>query len=383
MVLVTPVTVSLTLQQNSLRTAALVVFAIAMLSGLYLKPDFGLPLAVWGLVWINLVRRLLGGTDAHVENDPLIAAPLIALLPVVLGKSPTDLKSRRGTVSGVQVLIVIVSVLTTLPIVQQGTVLGTLRSFAFFVLPLVAGIRLSQHGREQELQAASRAAMLAIPAASIYGLVQYIASPVWDLNWLRSVTVAGGAFGSPEPGAFRLFGPTSSPLAFATVLGVGILLWLNSDRNRIVKAAVISPMALALVLTSVRTGVFALAITIAIALILQRGLAALLPLALASTVALALIQLASLLNPILAQRFDVLGLGSDVSFQARTQLLTASPAQSIFSLGTGAGSSSNGSVVTDNGYLAAFIEYGFAGGSLLVALVFLVVGISGRRVGAG
>lgn len=61
----------------------------------------------------------------------------------------------------------------------------------------------------------------------IYGLIQYLSPPPWEVLYL---TIAPLSFGKPEPLGIRVFSSLDGPPLFATVLMAGLLVLL-SDRN--------------------------------------------------------------------------------------------------------------------------------------------------------
>jgi O-antigen ligase len=97
---------------------------------------------------------------------------------------------------------------------------------------------------------------------------------------------------------------------------------------------------------------------------------AIVPLIVIVAVVAAVPTILGVIDPALVNRFSVaaLGSGSDTSLNSRVHLLDTSQG-SIFGFGGGPGASDRGSKVTDNGYLAEFIDFGTVGGVLLILLL--------------
>jgi O-antigen ligase len=196
----------------------------------------------------------------------------------------------------------------------------------------------------------------------------------WDMRWLQTVVLEQGiqSFGTPEPQQFRLFGPFTSPLAFALVLSVGIVCWAFSDARLWWRIAAIATMVVPLLLTQVRTSVFALALTLPIVALLHYRQRAVVPLVLIAGAVAAIPIILEAVSPGIVNRFSLSDINADTSYNSRLHLLDTN-VESVFGMGGGPGASARGSIVTDNGYLATFIEFGLLGGALFLVLLIVAL----------
>lgn len=337
---------------------------VALLGALFAVPRWSLPAALVSVVFIGLLRRLLGGSSGYVDNDPLIALPLVLALPGLI----RFLRFRRRATTPVWLgclLLALIVVEAVLALFRMGG-LDTIRSTAFQVAPLLLGLSLAARRDRNVVRSVLVTLKFATPVAAAYGVVQYFAPAPWDLAWLASRAAYANSFGSPEPGMFRLFGPSPSPLAFATLLGVGVLVWAFEPTRTAIRLPIIGLLIVPLLLTSIRTAVFAVIVAVLVsplALGRRPALGRLLAGGLGVVVSLVAV---TQVKPDILDRFELGGIGSDESFLARSSLLATNFFTSVLSLGRGPGSAGAGGATVDNGFLAAFIELGLLGGILWI-----------------
>lgn len=364
-------------------SSQLLVLAMGMLVGglvVLAYPRSAVYLSVGSFIFIGLVRRLLGGDASYVENDPLIAVPpMILLLFVAARPWGRRYVSRLAPLLGVLALYTVAIFLLVAPWSDQ--LIALVRGAVVFLAALLVGIALTFENYRRYAWDFVRATKWFSLAAAIYGVLQFALSPSWDLSWLRTVNTVVNSFGRAEPGEFRLFGPMTSPLAFATVLAVGVLVWAFDRESRIiVRALAIATLFVPLLLTSVRTAIFGLAVAGIVLALVTGGRRA-------TTILLGVIAGAALIPlvigifaPQLTDRFALDDLGSDTSFNARVELLAERTLGAVFSIGLGPGGSNRGATVVDNGFVAAFLDLGLVGGLLFLGAVVAVVVVSIRAV---
>ncbi|MDH2443035.1 hypothetical protein QDR37_03650 [Amnibacterium sp. CER49] len=331
-------------------------------------PAAVVPTAWTLIVFIGLVRKITAGSAGHVTNDPLIAAPYLLLVPLLFARFWWQPRYRAHLWIA---LVVAVDVAASFVVVllQGDSSLGTVRAFVEEAVAPLCALVLVHPALRGSIRATLTTVRITTLLAGIYGIWQYVSPPRWDLTWLQSVVSQGvQTFGVPVPQQFRLFGPLSSPLSYALVLAVGIACWAFSSGRLLPRLAAIAVMALPLLLTAVRTSVFALVIALPIAAIIRYRQRAIVPLVVILAGVAAIPTVLAGIDPNLVNRFSVTGLSQDTSYNARLQLLSNS-GDAVYSWGGGPGSSSSGSLVTDNGYLSQFIDYGLLGGVLLIVLV--------------
>ena len=354
------------------------VAAIGIVLLVLLVPAAVVPTAWVLVVFIGVLRKILAGSAGHVSNDPLIAAPYALLLPLLVARFWWGTRYRLHLWLAAAFAAVVFGAFLIV-LVQGTSSFGALRATVEQIAAPLCALALVHPKLRGSLRATVVTVRITAVLAALYGIVQYVAPPRWDMRWLENVVLEQGvqSFGQPIPGQFRLFGPLNAPLAFAVVLSVGIICWVFWSGRLWIKLAAIAVIAVPLLLTSVRTSVFALALTLPIAALVHYRKRAVVPLVAIIAAVAAIPTVLSVLAPDLVTRFSVATLGTDTSLNSRVRLLDTSTG-SIFGFGGGPGASSNGSIVTDNGYLAAFIDFGTLGGTLFLCLVLVALGVALR-----
>jgi hypothetical protein len=114
------------------------------------------------------------------------------------------------------------------------------------------------------LRAAARAFLIASPVIGLYGIAQNLAPPAWDTYWMVSSKML--SIGSPEAGQLRVFSTMNSPASFAFYAVCGLLLF-SFTRSVIppvlVAVGALLPLAMALLLSGVRTAWISAAVAVA------------------------------------------------------------------------------------------------------------------------
>lgn len=360
----------------SLTIVAIALVGVVALVLVLTAPAAVIPTAWVLIVFVGVVRKLLAGSAGRVENDPLIALPFVLLLPFLVSRIWWIGRYRIHLwLCLVLAAVITASLLVVAVAVAAVPDLVTLRAFIQEVVPPLVAVALMHPALRESVRTTMTTVRLTTVAAAVYGLVQFVSPAPWDLRWLRNVALDQGiqSFGTPEPQQFRLFGPFMSPLAFALVLSIGIVCWAFSDTRLWWRIAAIAVLVVPLLLTQVRTSVFALALTLPVAALLHYRQRAVVPLALIGGGVAAIPIILTAIAPDLVNRFSLSKLNDDVSYNSRLRLLGATTG-SIFRMGGGPGSSSSGSIATDNGYLAVFLEFGVIGGFVFLALLVAALG---------
>jgi hypothetical protein len=344
--------------------ATIVVFALVLLA-----PQAVVPAAWVLVVFVGVARKILAGPSGHTANDPLIAAPYALLVPLLFARMWWGSR-YRGHIWLAVAFAVVVFVSFVVVLLQGDTSFVTIRAAVEQIVAPLCAVVLVHPSMRGSIRATLIAVRISALVAAVYGIYQYVSPPRWDLRFITNVVVDQGvnAFGKAEPGQFRLFGPTQAPLAFSIVLSLGIVCWAFWEGRLSTRLVAIAVMAVPLLLTSVRTSVFALAVTLPVVALVHYRRRAVVPLVVIIAALAAIPTILSVIAPDLVNRFSVATLGSDTSLNSRVRLLN-SGWSSILGFGGGPGASDRGSRVTDNGYLAAFIDFGTLGGVLLILLL--------------
>lgn len=357
----------------------------------------GVRLALVVIPFMALLRRMTAGTDAYIENDPLVLLPMALCMPALVASlSPSTWQMGRWV--SAYVIWLVITGLLALPVgpvtVTYGLVLAG--------VPILVGLAVAGgYFRTLPNFAFDSAAVLGIPVA-LYGVMQAIDPAPWDLAWLATVQDQINSIGDPVPGEFRVFGSMEAPLPFALYLGLSAVVILArlldgaGDRtarlHRIGLAVVALPLLLAAVLlSSVRSVLFALPLVL-LAVALLRGGTGRWTTLFAGVAAVGLIFLAPQLDrsPDNAEgdRYEVSELGQDQSYTDRmTQIQSLGP-EFTRPFGSGPATASAATRLsgddeaanTDNGYVTLLVEGGVVRLGLFIAVAFTAVGAAVRRV---
>jgi hypothetical protein len=342
-----------------------------------------IPLTAW-------LRRVTGGPEAYVENDPLVLLPTLAVCVSLLAIWP-----NRGLLQRMRnpLLLLAVSVLISGVVGLGANVAAGSYGLATQLVPILLALAAAAGCWPSVWTAAVRVLLLLGPLVGAYGIVQRFAPASYDLAWLLDRQRIINSIGEPEPGAFRIFGTMESPGPFAFFLALSLLSWLawslSQYRTGNVSSALaglvpIGVVSLALAVTAVRTALIAVPISLVAWAVLGRRKDALPRLVMVGAVATAALILPLALGPavgsasLAASRFDLTSITSDVSFQDRALLLGQFGSALINPVGHGLGTTgtpaslASGNVETvDNGYLARTLESGALGLALFLVVAVL------------
>jgi putative inorganic carbon (HCO3(-)) transporter len=356
-------------------------------------------LGLWVLV--PEARRLVDWQIGYNSLPVIVLAPMVALLPLV----GLCLARKRGLMSHDFLfsasLWVVAFGYAYMVGVLTGSLFGATYELALFALPLLAGVwiaGMSSALARHVFERFSSAALWLGAVASVYGILQFIAPPAWDVLWVQNAGLV--SVGKPEPFGLRIFGTMNSPAVFADFLVMAIL--LNLRRIGFQKKWLIVPLLLctaALALTLVRTAWLELAVGFAVYVICSpkravtlaaAGFTIVITLALAWNLSFITGNAAS--NTLVIDRISTLNeVQSDVSASDRVQESTGAIHESLAEpLGQGLGtvgtatklSATGATTVLDNGYLMRFLEMGVFGLAcyLLSLATSLILTISRLRV---
>ncbi|WP_299033046.1 O-antigen ligase family protein [uncultured Pseudokineococcus sp.] len=349
---------------------------------------------------VALVRRLTGGPNAYVENDPLVLLVPLLIAPALAGL--LRLEGDRRLARGRWLWIGLIGYWAGITLVQPGgSLVVRLFGIVSVLLPAALGYAVFEGLHQRLPRFALLSVLLLAPLAAIYGVLQYFVNPPWDLAWLADRQGDLISVGMPEPGAYRVFGSLEAPLPFALYLGLGLValaawaLWARPGARALplaVPAAVV--VVVALVLTATRSVLFGLPLVAALAVLALPGRRRVAALALTAVVAVATLVVPAVVADQLyagderqADRLRVDQVGEDTSLLARLDLLDEFTDVLAAPLGSGLGTSGQatrlageeGADNVDNGYLSIAQETGVVGAGLFVALG-LTAAVRGRRL---
>jgi len=393
------------------RWGAVLGIALIALIGCSARDD-AVRLALLLIPSIALVRRLTGGPDAYVPDDPLVILIPLLLIPPLLGLITNKFDNRLDGVRLLWLGFLIWSAFVTaaLPLIVSLLIPEfvpaaalTVRAFGVLtvLVPALLGYAVFEGLYPRLPRVALGSVMVLAPLAAIYGLIQYTLDPAWDLAWLAGRQGALVSVGLPEHGAYRIFGTMEAPLPYALYLGLGLValgawtVWPPERQKRgsvLLRLAAVVLLVAALLLTATRSVLFGLPLVAAVGVLLvprhRRGPALLI----AGLMGAALIALTALAADRLydderqANRLRVSQVADDSSLLARLDLLTEFEQVLREPWGNGLGSSGEATRLQtgvqvsnlDNGYLALGQEVGVVGLGFFLLLLYQAV-VRGRR----
>jgi len=174
-----------------------------------------------------LVRRVLDLHHGFVPANLALAAPVLASSVAILTvlRHARDL---RGNLFAPMLLV--------LAAITYGFLVGVLRNgtvpafyaYLTWLSPALVGLHTAMHWRRYpELRDLFLKTLAwSIGPAALYGIVQFVLLPPWDLYWMIETDLK--SIGAPQPFALRVFGSMTMPGTFAVVMEVGLLLLLTA-----------------------------------------------------------------------------------------------------------------------------------------------------------
>jgi len=368
----------------------------ALVAGLVLllrpRPTTAVALALVALPLTALLRRLTAGEDAYVPSDPLaVLAVAVALPAFVLARGKGRDAPGSGWLAAYLAWLVVTAGVST-----AGSLATRVTGFLIVAVPAGIGYLVARGWAAGSERIALRSLVaLALPL-SAYAAAQFFVAPPWDMAWLTSVQETLNSVGSPVARGFRVWGTMESPLSLAMYLGqavLALLCWMLARRREpgrwarsLFVTVTLVVVLVALVLTSVRSVLFALPVLLlAVALLgllpvgRVQALLAAVGVTLAMVVGIGSLGLAA--TGTTASRYQLSSLGQDQSLLDRAQLLPQFIQAAANPVGTGPGSAGAAQSLTaggkavgiDNGYLSLLQEGGAIRLVLFVAVLLLAL----------
>lgn len=198
--------------------------------------------AVWFIS--PFVRRVIDLYAGWVDPSPVLLAPLLVTLISALS-FPSIL--RLNSKFRWPYLLALAGVLYGLAVsVLRSDAVAAVVPLLDFVAPIMLGAYvLSNWERCQHLAEAFDRIMIAgVLVMGVYGIAQYQFAPVWDTNWM--IHVDNGSFGIAEPFGIRVFSTLNSPLPFAYIMMVGLLILANRRSSAVNLISIVGYLAFAL-----------------------------------------------------------------------------------------------------------------------------------------
>ncbi len=335
------------------------------------------PILYIGFTWwmwflTPLLRRLVDYRSGWDQQGLILLAPFLVTLitfATLLRHLP---KSYR--IGGLPFVLAFTGVFYAflIGLIQTSPALAA-RALLDWLTPILFGFHLLVNWRDYPSyrQNIQRTFLWGVFVMGVYGLLQYVVAPEWDMLWLINSKMTTSA-GAPVPFGFRVWSTTNSFAHFAVFLMAALLLLFNSQGA--LRLPALAAGYLSFLLTMARStwggwllGVFTLMTSLK-ARFQMRLVITLLVMVLCVFPLTTLDPFATAIN----SRFQSLSdLKNDGSANARGEIYSATNLESAFSntLGNGIG---NGGVV-DSGILDIFFTLGWFGAIPYVGGIVLIL----------
>lgn len=270
-------------------------------------------------------------------------------------------------------------------VLNNNTASG-LYTFMEFVSPLPVGLWLATEELPPGVAFARFSSYLfrLTTLICIYGIAQWIFVPPWDAAWINQLISQGMlSIGTAHPFQLRVFSTLNAPGIFANFVAlVAILALPRLTLKRPWFVAEFTIWMLAFGMSLVRTGWIMFALGTLIYCIMTRRfkvIAYILSITVLMTIGVSSLDPNNPLVTVLVNRFSTLSdIQSDASYNARSDLyaqLLPEIAQTPIGVGLGtygtASKISNSGTMIDSGFIARFLEMGWAGAAMFFAALFL------------
>ncbi|MEO0406179.1 MAG: O-antigen ligase domain-containing protein [Cyanobacteria bacterium P01_A01_bin.135] len=210
-----------------LGTPAAIAFPVGSLAlGLFLyyrAPYLYIGYAWWMVFLGNLIRRLIDYRAGYLTFGPWgLTTNLVACISLITAVTYLPSSHRKGLLTFV---IPLCSVGYAFCIgFNQNALNGVVNGTLAWVCPVAFGLHIFLHWRDypQLKQVFLKTFLWGVLVMGIYGVIQYVFAPPWEVFWLDNTQIA--SFGSPEPFGIRVASTAGAPQTFATLMLSGLIL---------------------------------------------------------------------------------------------------------------------------------------------------------------
>jgi putative inorganic carbon (HCO3(-)) transporter len=226
------------------------------------------------VIWVtnSELRRLYDWKFGFSQVEVLAMLPLLCLIPHIYSLTIGGGWKRLPRLPLIAAWIWVGGFTYALVIAfLSGNALPGSYAFITFVFPIAIGLWIAADGTAFPVAygRVTRLLFALTTIISVYGIIQYVAPPIWDLVWLQNIVDSGTTtFGHPAPFQVRVFSMLNSPGTFAVFMAMMTVLVLPELSLR--KPLLLLQMPLwfiAFGLSLVRTGWIMFAIGVAVYLI--------------------------------------------------------------------------------------------------------------------
>ena len=205
--------------------------AASLLVGIYLY--YRDPVLYQGFTWwiwflVAFIRRLADYRSGYTESSPMLLAPyLVSFISILTVVKRINRTEEDGTT------VFLLPLLATVYGLLIGCIMKNpflaFRGFLDWAAPICFGFHLLVNWRiyPQYRQNCQRVFLWGTLVMSIYGIIQFLELPEWDVLWLKETGMAS-ASGSAEEGGVRIWSTMHSAEPFAAVMAGALLILLSS-----------------------------------------------------------------------------------------------------------------------------------------------------------
>lgn len=319
------------------------------------------------------VRRVLDFHHGFTPANLALAAPILASTAALL-TLVRFAKDLRGVLFAPALLV--------LAALTYGFLIGALRNgvvpafyaYLSWLSPAMVGLHVALHWRRypQMQQAMLRTMAWGLIPAALYGMVQFVAPPPWDRQWMIATELQ--SIGQPVPFSLRVFGTMTMPGTFAVVMEVGLLLLLSARVRGRLPALVLG--FIGLLLSRIRTAWLGFVFGLVLQLVTQpvrRLPRNWMTIVVVGLLSLPVITIPRIREGIVDRLASFSQAEEDSSVRSRVMIARAAY-QLVMEYAEGAGLGSTGSATVargvggirnfENGFLEVFYLFGWPGGAM-------------------
>lgn len=227
----------------------------AFLVGIFLYLRY--PIIYLGFTWwlwflTPFIRRLSDYYGKYTEPSPILLAPFLVTFVSIL----TLIKylSKANNKDAIPYLLSITAVLYALLIgLLNFSVVKVGIIFLDWIVPILFGFHLFVNWQlypiyRQNLQ---RVFLWGVLIMGIYGTIQFLIAPDWDIYWLIQSGFSSG--GQPKPLMLNVWSTMASNRPFGTIMMAGLLLLFINEKKGVISVPTTSFGYLAFFLSKKRT----------------------------------------------------------------------------------------------------------------------------------
>jgi hypothetical protein len=181
---------------------------------------------IWQLFFFTcLIRRLADFQLGWNAMNPIIVAPYLT----ALWCCATLLRPGRAFLRSFGLVAAALLWALAIGIMRNGISAAGFSMLEWSVGPLIAGYLVAIPGELNRVKSSLFwTAIVGVIVMALYGIVQYVAPPVWDRYWIYYANMASVI--GLEPGKLRVFSTMNSPWPFATTL-LALLVFVMGSRG--------------------------------------------------------------------------------------------------------------------------------------------------------